>query len=265
MKRFTLLFSAALLALLTALPACAKDKDKVEHVKFQFNGKQRDYSVLIPSSAAPTAPLPVVMLLHYQGGWASDVMGLWHGFASRQGFIAVAPESTNNTMWDSRSDGPDFLHAVLLDVQKKHPIDPTKVFMFGDDTGGNYAIEVGLYDSQDWGAICAEHAIIATTNYDLFQHAERKVPFQVWVGDSDDDHPLRVMALEHDAFVKAGFPFDLKIIQNSSGTYGNVYDEVNEGCWNFFVKNPLPAPGAPYLVNAASAPAPAAAPAAPPK
>lgn len=258
MKRIARLLSAGSLALLCALPALAKDKDKVQVVKFDFNGKQRQYSLLTPESASPTAPLPAVVLLHSQGGWASDVMGLWHNFASRQGFIAIAPESTSNNMWDSRYDGPDFLHAAVLDAAKKHPIDPTKVYLFGPDSGGIYGIAVGIYDSQDWGAVCSINAIVPSDDYKLFPHAERKTAFQVWVGDTDDDHPLRVMALEHDAFAQAGFPFDLKIMQNSEGNYGNVYDRVNEGCYNFFMKNPLPAPGAAYLASqapAAAAPA----------
>jgi poly(3-hydroxybutyrate) depolymerase len=258
MKRAAMLLSVCALALLCALPAQAKDKVQVVH--FDYNGKQRTYSLLIPGNASPTAPLAAVMLLHYQGGWASDVMGVWHNFASLQGFIAIAPESTNNTMWDSKVDGPDFLHAVMLDANKKHPIDPTKVFIFGDDSGGIYGFEIALFDSLNWGAACAEHAILDTSNYSLFKLAQRKPAFQDWVGSEDQDHPLRVMNLEHDAFTGAGFAFDLKIIPDSPGTYGNVYDRVNEGCYNFFMKNPLPAPGAGYLAAAASA-APAAAPA----
>lgn len=255
MRRFAPLLSVCFLALLSALPALAKDK--VQTIHFDFNGKQRSYLLLIPGSAAPTAPLPAILLLHYQGGYDTDVMGLWHNFASLQGFIAVAPESTSNNMWDSKVDGPDFLHAVLADANKKHPIDPTKVFMFGDDSGGNYGYEVGLFDSQNWGAVCAEHAIIPTGAYSLFKDAQRKIAFQDWVGSEDQDHPLRNMNLEHDAFTGAGFEFDLRIIPNSPGTYGNVYDHVNEGCYNFFMKHPLPAPGAAYLANQAPAAAPA--------
>ncbi|HEX4005293.1 MAG TPA: hypothetical protein VHX60_03900 [Acidobacteriaceae bacterium] len=258
MKRAASVFSAVLLAVMSVLPACAKDKDKVERVNFQFNGKQRTYSLLVPSAIPAAQPLPVILLLHAQGGWASDVMGLWHNYASRQGFIAVAPESTNNTMWESKVDGPDFLHAVIADVAKKHPIDPTKVFMFGDDSGGIYAMAVGLYDSQNWGAVCTTHSIVPTVDYDLFKHAQYKEPFEVWVGDNDDDHPLRVLALEHDAFTQAGFPFDLKIIPNSPGDYGNHYDQINEGCFHFFQAHPLPAPGVTYLPAAAAAPAAAA-------
>jgi poly(3-hydroxybutyrate) depolymerase len=257
MKRISVLLSVCFLGLLCTLPASAKDKDKVQTIHLQFNGKDRTYLLLVPNSAAPTALLTAVMLVHAQGGWASDVMGMWKGKASREGFMLVAPESSSNTMWDSRYDGPDYLHAVLEDANRKHPIDPTKIFMFGDDTGGIYAYEIGIYDSQNWGAVCAEHAIVSSDAYNLFPHAQRKIAFQDWVGDKDDDHPLRTMALEHDAFTKAGFPFDLKIIQNSSGSYGNVYDQVNDGCYNFFVKNPLPAPAPDLAEQAPAAAAPA--------
>jgi poly(3-hydroxybutyrate) depolymerase len=244
---------ALLVSLLAVLPASAKPKDKVDHVNFTFKGKQRTYSVQIPTAPDPAKPLPLVMLLHSQGGWASDVMGLWHNFASHEGFIVVAPESMVNTMWDSTVDGPEYLHAILLDVAKKHPIDPTRVYLFGDDSGGIYGIEIGIVDSQNWAATCARASIIDTSNYALFKHAQYKEPFEVWVGDNDADHPLRVLALEHDAFTKAGFPFDLKIIPNSPGSYGNVYDEVNDGCYKFFTEHPLPAPGAAYLTTAPGA------------
>jgi poly(3-hydroxybutyrate) depolymerase len=258
MKRVAPVLATLFVSLLTVVPACAKGKDKVEPIKFTFNGKQRSYLVQIPTAPDPTKPLPVVMLLHAQGGWDTDVMGLWHSFASHEGFIVVAPESMANTLWDSRVDGPDYLHAILLDVAKKHPIDPTRVYLFGDESGGIYGIEVGLFDSQDWAATCARASIIDTSNYSLFPHAVYKEPFEVWVGDNDADHPLRVLALEHDAFTKAGFTFDLKIIPNSSGSYGNVYDEVNDGCYKFFTEHPMPAPGAGYLAAAAAA-APASA------
>lgn len=250
MKRMALMLSICCLALLCTLPALAKDKDKVQNITFQFNGKQRQYLLLVPGSAAPTAPLPAVMLIHAQGGYDSDIMANWKAKASREGFIVIAPESTSNTMWDSRYDGPDYLHAVVQDANAKHPIDPTKIWMFGDDSGGNYAFEIALFDSLDWGAACSEHAVLPTEAYSLFDHAQRKIPFQTWVGDNDGDHPLRTMALEHDSFTKAGFQFDLKIIPNSTGAYGgNVVDQVNDGCYNFFKKNPLPAP-APQLASA---------------
>ncbi len=256
MKRAALPACAVLLLLACAGSALAKDKDKVDKVNFQFDGHQRMYSVMIPNSAAPTAPLAAVVLLHAQGGWASDVMGLWHSFASHAGFIVIAPESLSNTLWDSKVDGPPFLHAVLADVNQKHPIDPAKVYLFGETSGGVYALAVGLYDAQSWGGTCVHAAVLDPSNYGLFQHAAWKEPFQVWVGDNDADSPIHMMTNERDAFKAAGFPFDLKVIPNSDAAYGNVYDEVNEGCWKFFQQHQIPANlAAPFAPAAAAAPA----------
>jgi poly(3-hydroxybutyrate) depolymerase len=236
MNRAPILISCILLSLLAALPASAKTKDKPEHGSFTFNGQKRDYSYQIPSAADPNKPLPAVVLLHEQGGWASDIIGAWKGFASQQGFIIIAPESLHNTLWDSQVDGPPYLHAVVDEVAKIHPIDYSRVYLFGVTSGGVYATALGIYDAGYWAATAVHAAIMDPSNYSLFAHAPRKEPFEDWVGDQDADHDLRMMANEHDAFVKAGFPFELKIIPNSSGTYNNVVDQVNEGSWKFFTK-----------------------------
>jgi poly(3-hydroxybutyrate) depolymerase len=234
MNRGPILLSCLLLSLLAALPASAKSKDKVEHGSFTFEGQKRDYSYQIPSAADPNTPLPVVVALHDQGGWASDVVGSWKALASIRGFILIAPESLHNTMWNSQVDGPPFLHAVVDEVAKIHPIDRSRIYLFGLLGGGVYATALGIYDSNFWAATAVHAAIMDPSNYSLFAHAPRKEPFEDWVGDQDGDHPLRELSNEHDAFVKAGFPFELKVIPNSSGTYWNVQDQVNEGSWKFF-------------------------------
>ena len=255
MRRTGLLLTALVLSFATVLPGFAKSKDKVEHKSFSFDGKDRTYYYQIPTATDANKPLPAVVLLHAQGGWATDVIGMWHDFASHEGFVIIAPESLSNTMWNSTVDGPNYLHAVVAEVNKMHPIDPQRVFLFGEDSGGVYAMALGLFDSQFWGSTCVHRAILDPSNYSLFQHAQRKEPFQVWVGDQDPDHSLNLLTNEYHAFKNAGFPFDLKIIQNSSGGYGgNVADQVNEGCYHFFSKNP----------NTAASPAAPAAPATPP-
>lgn len=236
MKRGSVLLSVLVLSLIAVLPALAKSKDKPEHGSFTFNGQKRDFSYQIPSAAAPTAPLPAVVLLHEQGGWASDVIGAWKGLASQQGFIIIAPESLHNTLWDSQVDGPPYLHAVVDEVAKIHPIDRTRIYLFGVTSGGVYATALGIYDANFWAATAVHAAILDPSNYSLFAHAPRKEAFEDWVGDNDPNIDLRMMANEHDVFVKAGFPFELKIINHSSGAYGNVVDEVNEGSWKFFSK-----------------------------
>jgi poly(3-hydroxybutyrate) depolymerase len=234
MNRTLVLFAAFTLALFAALPAGAKPKDKVDHVSFTFGNQTRTYSLQVPVSADPQKPLPAVVLLHPQGGWASDVMSLWHSYAGRTGFIAIAPESLSNTEWNSQADGPDYLHAVVADAAKKHPIDPNHVYLFGQDSGGVYALAIGIYDSGFWAATCVDGALLDPSNYSLFQHAVKKEPFEDWVGSDDPDQRIDLFTNQRDAFQKAGFPFDLKVIPNSAGVYGNVYDQVNEGCWKFY-------------------------------
>ena len=252
MKRGRVLLSALLLSLIAVAPAFAKGKDKPEGASFTFNGQKRDYSYQIPSAADPKTPLPAVVLLHDQGGWASDVIGAWKGLASQRGFIIIAPEALHNTLWDSQVDGPPYLHAVVEEVAKMHPIDPTRVYLFGVLGGGVYATALGIYDANFWAATAVHAAILDPSNYSLFSHAPRKEPFEDWVGDADADHDLRMMTNEHDAFVKAGFPFELKVIPNSSGSYGNVEDEVNEGSWKFFSKYHLDQAPPPTASSSAS-------------
>ena len=253
MKRGLATLSILLLSVTAVLPALAKTKDKPEGGSFTFNGQKRDYSYQIPAAADPNTPLPVVVALHEQGDWASSMIGAWKGLSTERGFILVAPEALHNTQWDSQVDGPPFLHAVVDEVAKKHPVDRTRIYLFGVGGGGVYATAVGIYDANFWAATAVHAAILDPSNYSLFSHAPRKEPFEDWVGDQDSDHPIRLLSNEHDAFVKAGFPFELKIIQDSVGSYGNVLDTVNEGSWKFFTKYHLDQ--APASAASASAPA----------
>lgn len=222
--------------LMMVVPGFAKSKDKVDHEKFTFDNQPREYSVQIPEGVNATKPLPVVVLLHDQGGWASDVMGLWKDYAAHTGFIAVAPEALHNTLWSSQTDGPPFLHAVVDEVNKLHPVDRTRVYLWGEGGGGVYAMAVGLYDSQYWAATAVHAGILDPSNYGLFQHAARKEPFELWVGDQDPNLAINMCTNEQEAFKKAGFPFELKVMINSPGAYINNYDEINEGSWKFFTK-----------------------------
>jgi len=225
----------ALLLLLANLPASAA-KDKPVHDTFTFDGQKRDYLYQVPVAADATKPLPAVVLIHDQGGYDTDIMGSWKGIASNRDFIVIAPEALHNTLWNTQTDGPAYLHAVVDEVNKKHPIDRSRVYLFGVSGGGLYALAIGIYDANYWAATAVHAAILDPSNYSLFAHAPRKEPFEDWVGDQDADHDLRMMTNQHDAFVKAGFPFELHIIPNSSGSYGNVLDEVNDGAWKFFTK-----------------------------
>ena len=168
---------------------------------------------------------------------------MWHQLASQEKFIIIAPESLSNMIWDSKVDGPDYLHAVVAEVAKKHPIDQRRVYLFGESTGGVYATAVGLFDSQYWAATAVHDAKLDASNYSLFKYAQRKEPFALWLGDRDPNLKVDEAQNEKEAFTAAGFPFLLKVMVFSNGEYGGNYDQVNEGAWKFFQQYQLPGPG----------------------
>lgn len=106
----------------------------------------------MPTAVDAKTPVPAVVLLHDQGGWASDVMTYWHSYVSRLGIVVIAPEALSNTLWNSQADGPAYLHEVVAEVNKLHSIDTRRVYLFGERGGGTYAMTVGLFDSTYWAA-----------------------------------------------------------------------------------------------------------------
>lgn len=252
MNRIFVLLLTALFAATPALPAWAKSKDKdkekdtdkVERLTVQYKGKTRDCYYQIPSGAAPKSPLPTVVLLHQQGNYATEMTKYWHRFAGRQGFIIVAPESLTYAQWDGQDDGPLFFRACVAAVNKLHPVDPYRIYLFGHRGGGLYGMFIGLYDSNYYAAIAVHGAIMDPGNFNsAMKSAQRKIPIALWLGDRDPMDSVENAERERDAYKAGGFPFELHILSFTAGGYEGVYDEVNEQAWKFFLDNPLP--GAP--------------------
>jgi len=257
-KRLSVLLLAALLAAASALPAWAKtkakekEKDKIDRLSVQYKNKSRDCYYQIPSDVDPKTPIPAVVLVHNQNNYASQLTKYWHDFAGQQGFIIIAPESLTYAEWTGADDGPPFFHACVAAVNKLHPIDPYRLYLFGQRGGGLYAMFMGLYDANYYAAIAVHGAVMDAANFSVMKTAPRKIPIGLWMGDRDPMLTVDNAQNEESAFKAGGFPFELHVLSFTAGGYEGVADEVNEQVWEFFQKNPLP--GAP-------APAPRAAPA----
>jgi poly(3-hydroxybutyrate) depolymerase len=253
-KRSSVLLLAALLVATIPLPAGAKakgkekEKDKVDRLSVQYNNKSRDCYYQIPSAADAKTPLPAVVLVHNQSNYATQMTKYWHDYASQEGFIIIAPESLTYAEWTGADDGPPFFHACVAAVDKLHPIDPGRLYIFGQRGGGVYAMFLGLYDSNYYAAIAVHGAIMDAANFaGAMKTARRKIPIALWMGDRDPLITVGNAENEHDAFKAGGFPFELHVMPFTAGGYEGVADEVNEQVWKFFQENPLPgaAPAAP--------------------
>ncbi|HEY0794681.1 MAG TPA: dienelactone hydrolase family protein [Acidisarcina sp.] len=222
-------------AVLLAIPAVAKDK--VEKLTFSFDGSPRTYYSLVPEDAAPE---PLVLLLHGSGRNGLEMTDAWKALATAEHFIIAAPNSYDPAIWQSDKDSPDFLREVVNQVKSRHPVDPSRIYLFGNSGGAVYALELSLIDSEGFAAAAVHAGSLAPANYDLFQWAKRKMPIAIWVGDHDPNFPLDTVKATKAAFEAKGFLVDLYVIPNHSHSYADVYDEVNRKAWDFLKRAQLP-------------------------
>lgn len=246
MKRSLPALSVALLALTFASPAFAKskgkdkEKDKVDRLSIQYQNKSRNCYYQIPASVDPKTPIAAVVLVHNQDNYASQMTKYWHDYAAQQGFIIIAPESLTYAQWEGSTDGPPFFHACIDAVDKLHPIDRSRIFLFGQRGGGVYAMFLGLYDANYYGAIAVHGAVMDASTFHVMTGAPRKIPIGLWMGDRDPMLTVDNAQNEQAAFKAGGFPFELHVLSFTAGGYEGVADEVNEQVWKFFQANPLP-------------------------
>lgn len=110
------------------------------------DGRTRKYIVCVPPQASPENRVPLVFVLHPRGGSASKTAAEL-GFleASRErGYIAVFPQARSD--WKSghfelRQDPSDlhFFNALLDRMLQEYPVDPERIHVVGQQTGGNMA------------------------------------------------------------------------------------------------------------------------------
>ena len=139
-------------------------------VSLPHDGRDRRYLLHVPAHADPTAPRPVVLVLH---GAADDAVDNreWLGLddlADREGFLAVYPDGTGPFagrlhMWNSGDccgsaqwngvDDVGFLLAVLDDVSERTAVDATRVYATGLSNGAMMAYRLAAEASDRIAAI----------------------------------------------------------------------------------------------------------------
>jgi len=197
---------------------------------FDFAGKQRRYYSFIPDVAGP---LPLVLLLHGSGRNGQVMVDAWKDLASKEHFALVAPDAYDSAAWSIKADPPEFLHAVVKQVEAAHAVDANRIYLFGHSAGAEYALILAILDSHFFAAT-AVHAGALRPEYErLFAYASRRMPVAIWAGDEDPLFPVTAVTATSKMFESNGFPVQLSIIPHHDHNYYVIAGEVNREAWDF--------------------------------
>jgi poly(3-hydroxybutyrate) depolymerase len=220
-----------LCALPLALPASAKDK--ITKLSFDFSEHARVLYVVIPEKQGP---MPVVVLLHGSGRNGEIMAQAWKDLAAREGFIIAAPDAYESAGWGSPVDPPEFFRAVIDQVKAIHPVDESRIYLFGHSAGAAYALFLAIMDSDLFAATAIHAGALQANPEGLFEQADRKMPIAIWVGDRDPNFPVDTVTATKRLYDSHGYHVELSVIPNHDHNYYVISDEINGRAWNFLKK-----------------------------
>ncbi|MGB7984554.1 MAG: hypothetical protein WCF54_05290 [Terracidiphilus sp.] len=244
MKKIVWIF----LLLAIAVPGWAKAK--ITKKTFEFQGRVRTYTLYVPEVAEP---MPVLLILH--GFMISDQYGdpgqpriaysmvnSWKDLASSEHFIVVAPNdagSRPSDFWDGDWNPPEFFRLLMEQIDNQHAIDASRIYLFGDGEGAQYALSIALTDSRFYAAV-AIHAGSLNPDYSaLLAPAHRRLPIGLWAGNMDQECPLYRVRKSKDILDAAGYPVEMNIVPNHGHDYFTLDGILNERVWKFLKKAQL--------------------------
>jgi poly(3-hydroxybutyrate) depolymerase len=214
-------------------------KEMAAKYTFEFAGKSRTYSFFIPDGEGP---LPIVVLLHGSGRNGQVMVDAWKDLALKEHFIIVAPDSFDPSGWGVKVDSPEFLHAVVEQVEARHAIDTSRIYLFGHSAGAVHALVFAIIDSYYYAAT-AVHAGALPPGYEkpLFSRVERRMPIAIWVGDRDPLFSVDAVTASKRLFEANGFDVKLTVIPDHDHNYYLISNEINAQAWESLKKSQLKA------------------------
>ena len=147
----------ALLLLILLLPASVTADEKISKEKFDLQGKNRTYYLFVPASAKTAPVVSLVVLLHGSGRNGLSLVEKWKDLASKEGFIIVGPDASNNEGWRMPEDAPEFIYELVEMLVPKYSVEPHHIYLFGHSAGAVLALNLAMLESEYFAAV-AVHA-----------------------------------------------------------------------------------------------------------
>jgi polyhydroxybutyrate depolymerase len=131
------------------------------------NGILRKYLLYVPRHFRTQEALPLVLVFH---GGAADPKQIaeasaMHRIAEREGFIVAYPAGTPGMLgltWNpsgangggsSAVDDEGFVRALLIELQRRHPVDRRRVYAAGMSIGGALVYQLACSQSEQFAAV----------------------------------------------------------------------------------------------------------------
>ncbi|MGO9777107.1 MAG: alpha/beta hydrolase family esterase [Terracidiphilus sp.] len=233
--------------LLLAVTAPIYAKTKITKQTFEFEGRVRTYYLYVPEVADP---MPVLMILH---GYPADLpatgypmVDSWKDLAAKEHIIVVAPnaDSQSPDFWNRKLNPPGFFRAVIEQVKAQHPIDASRIYLFGHSAGAQYALSLAVAEGNYYAA-AAVHAGALSSDYGaILALANRRIPIAIWSGNLDSIYPLEMVKQTKSILEANGYPVELNVMPGHNHDYFTVDGAVNERAWKFLKKSQLAQPQA---------------------
>lgn len=222
--------------LLLTIPSYAKDREKVTSFTFQFADRTRTVYTVIPHNEVA---MPLVILLHGSGRNGDIMASNWKDLALREGFIVAAPDAYDPQTWDSRRDTPEFFRNIVEQIEARHAVDSSRIYLFGHSAGAAYALFLTVVDSDLFAATAIHAGALQTDPHGLFEQAKRKMPIAIWVGDHDAFFPVDEVRETKKIFEANGYKVELSVVLGHDHNYYAIADEINGKAWKFMTKTQL--------------------------
>ena len=206
---------------------------------FEFASLKRSYTLFVPPSA-PASAAPLLVLLHGSYGNGAAIVDAWSALAEQEGIVLVGPDAREREAWQLRADSPQFIRALIADVAAKHPIDRSRIYLFGNSGGAVYALTLSMLESQLFAATAVHAGAWRGPNeFRAVPYAQRKIPIAIFIGDKDEYFPLFTVRKTQSALEQAGFPVSVTVIPGHSHSYAQAAAAVNRDAWDFMKANQL--------------------------
>lgn len=195
------------------------------------------YEYVLFSPARQTAR-PAILLLHGAGGGPSEMVTAWLALARREDVVLVAPRLPTAMRFEEAA--PAVFRCIVEDAGRIARIDRRRVYVFGHSVGGYLAYDAAVFGSEFFAAVAVHAAAIAEEYVGILDHARRKIPFAIYIGDRDAGVPLESVRRTRDLLLARGFAVHYVELPGHDHRYATLADRIDADAWAFLREQALP-------------------------